>query len=110
MASKLTELLEKLPGELRQIAERYLPSFENAAAEDVKIWIALVTYGKWREAYKFAIRKMSTEELVDEMGRLNSVLANLNSKNAKSHEAQRQIVRDILTAFVSMGIAAATGD
>jgi hypothetical protein len=110
MTSKIDELIAKLPAELREIAERYQPAFEEATDEAVETWIAMVTYGKWREAYRFATRKMSTDELVAEQVLLNSVMADLNSTNAKSYAAQRQIVRVILTAFVRMGVAAASGD
>ena len=108
--NRLTELLDKLPTELREIAERYLPAFEDATAEDVKHWIMLVTENNWRDAYTFAICKMSTDDLVGEQTRLNAIVAGLNDKNARFIDAKKKMLRDVLQALVTMGIAAAKGD
>jgi len=110
MASKITELLEKLPDDLREIAERYLPAFEGAIDADIKEWVALIVAGDWNPAYRFAIRKMSTDELVAEMNRVNVLLAGLNAANAEIITAQKSMMAEFLLALVTPVLGTATGN
>ena len=104
--SRLSELIQTLPEHLREIAERFLPMFEDIAEQEIEDWVTLVVNGRWEEAYRFAIRKLTMEELIAEQERLNATLAFLNMENAALIEVQREFVRELLMAILTLGIAA----
>lgn len=103
--SALEELIEKLPEKLRPIARRYLPAFVEASLEQLEEWVKLIARGQWQEAYRFAIARMTTAELVQEQQRLNEVLIQLNLANAAKIQAEQLFVQEILLLLVFLARA-----
>ena len=105
----IRNLLEKLPIDLREIAERYLPVFEDVVRADLEVWVDLFLDGRYFEAYRFLISKMSREELLDEQKRLNELMAAMNGRLIEVIDAQRKIVREVVLTLMSLGAARFTG-
>ena len=104
--SKIDDLINGLPEPLQEIARRYLPVFQNAAMADVESWIDMIATGNWTDAYRYAVAAMGTEDNVAEQERLVAILIGLNSENARIVDAQREVIRDVLLALVSLGLSA----
>ena len=92
----LESLIESLPDEYREMARRYLPIFVNSTFEELEQWVALIAIGNWQEAYGVIVRKMDTEVLLDEQGKCNEGLRQLNKENANYMELQREMIRKAL--------------
>jgi hypothetical protein len=103
--SKIDDLINALPEPLQAIARRYLPVFQNAAMAEVEQWIGLIAAGNWTQAYRYAVESMPTADNLVEQERLVAILIELNSENARIVDAQREVIREILLALLSLGLS-----
>ena len=100
--SIIDDLIEKLPEEMRESASRYIAFLKDSTFEELQAWIGLIAQGNWRAAYEQAIKKMSTEDLLAELERINESLGELNDANAAAIEQQKTLVTQLLTIGLAL--------
>lgn len=94
--SKLAELLEKLPKEIRPAAQRYAWLWLDAADEQLDIFLRHVADGNIGAAYRLSLSRMTRDELREEAQRIDARLVALKSKKDQHEAAQREVIFDIL--------------
>ena len=105
---KLQELINKLPSELKVIAEEHVPILlDMADAERSEIFRKLVL-GDSAGAYASIVGRMSNEEISDERRRLIIDIKSANKDNAKTVvEIQNMFVKVLNASFLLLLKAAA---
>jgi len=100
--TKIRELVAKLPLELQPYASHYVELLLNFQTSEIAALLDLAVGGDIKLAYQMLVAKMSTEELLDEMDRLNLMLIQQN-KDAK---AEGEYLKNFLNVAIVIGIAA----
>lgn len=99
---KIEELIEKLPEEFHELAKRYLPMLIDMGFEELQNWVLTIAAGQWQPAYQMLIRRMTLQEQLYEVRRLNEMLRDYNDKNAGLAQVQKDIVRELLLTALQM--------
>ena len=99
---KIDEIIEKLPEWLQPFADRYARVMAEKGFEDLKVIADSIIEGNWAQAYEYIVADMDTGDLTAELERINAGLEDLNKRNAENIEAQKEIVRQALTAVLAM--------
>lgn len=102
----LKDIIEKLPPELKEIADLYLPLLTGMADNEIKQWIDNLLRGDWQTAYRLVVSKMTTEQLLAEQTRINKKLKAISEKDAANEEIQKQLITDLLNLVLKLGLAA----
>jgi hypothetical protein len=103
----LKELIEKLPDELQPLATTYGNLWINATTAQLECMVNLLIDGKLSKAFEIVVSNMPTSQLVAELDRVNTRLAEVNADKASYIEAQRQIIREAVTVGINMLLASA---
>lgn len=93
----MKELIDKLPEELRPLANRYLSALITMTEEELAVWVEAIIAGKGRQAYNQLTQRMTTSQLVDANKAVNKRLLDLNKIYYKRIEFQREMLRQALT-------------
>lgn len=99
---RIDEIIEKLPPEFRPLAKRYVPILIEMSFEELTQWVRFIVIGNWQIAYARLVGKMSTDEQVAELKRVNEMLVGLNEENASAVRIQRNIVQELLLVSIQM--------
>jgi len=100
--TKIRELVAKLPLELQVYAQHYVELLLKFQTEEIANLLDLAVGGDINLAYKMLVAKMSNDELLAELDRLNAMLVEQNKEAA----AEAQYLRNFLNIAIAIGIAA----
>lgn len=98
----IEELIQKLPQEYQEIANRYTTILLDDAFEDLQGWIELIRKGDWLDAYRRIIEQMPTEEVLADERKGQEILKRLNKENAGRIAVQFAIIEQILLTSLMM--------
>ena len=98
----VSELVEKLPDEIQPFAERYINLWVNKSLEDTEILINSLLNGGFEESYMALVRDMPTEDLIEELERVNQAIQVSNAENAAYLDAKRVIVGDAIKTLIGV--------
>lgn len=100
--TRIQALVDKLPLELQVYAAHYVELLLKFQASEIANILDLVVGGDIILAYKMLVVKMSTEELLVEMDRLNAMLVQQN----KEAKAESEYLKNFLSVAIAIGMAA----
>jgi len=104
--SKVDELLEHIPDELKPIAIKYIPILIKLTIHEIRAWVELLIKGDWQTAYAFVVSRMTTEDLLSEQKRINREFAELNDRNAEFIDIQKAIAKQLLEVALTVLVVA----
>jgi len=94
--TSIEKFIDSLPKEFQPIAGLYISTLNDMADSEIRAFVDLVATGSWSEAFKAITGRMTTEELLSELERINGLLKELNVENAEFVEIQVNIIKDFL--------------
>lgn len=97
MTDKLSELIGKLPKEIRPLAKIYADVLQRTGTEEVGKWIRYAILTNWREAHTRLVQSMTADEIIASQKATNQLLIDLNNENKAFVDAQRDALLDLLT-------------
>ena len=102
MSSNLKDVLEKLPDRLRPCAESYAKLLIDKSFAELEAFASALAEGNWENAYSVLVSTMSSEELTEELGRINAKLGTLDDENAERIIGLRMLFRNALLAGLAL--------
>lgn len=99
---RIQTLVHKLPLELQVYASHYVELLLKFQASEIANILDLAIGGDVNLAYRMLVTRMSTEELLSEMDRLNTMLVEQN----KEAKAESEYLKNFLSVVIAIGIAA----
>lgn len=102
LTEKAQELIGKLPAELQPFAGHYIDLLQRFTMDEIRGIISLSVEGNSQAAYAALVAKMSKDELLVEIARLNSVMDDLIA-NAK---AETEYLKNFLNIAIAIGLSA----
>lgn len=91
-----SDFIQKLPEELRPLAEKYATGLTDLTTKEICAWIDLVLSGDTKQARLTAFRRLSADDLLSAGDSILDDWQSANEENAQQVEAGRQAGRDIL--------------
>jgi len=95
---KLQELINKLPSELKDVAETHIPTLLDMADEERDAIFRKMILGDTAGAYSAIVSKMSDEEIGSERKQLISDFESANEDNIKVVAEMQEACMSILNA------------
>lgn len=101
-SEKIQQIVDKLPQEFQVFAPHYVELLMKFQASEISAMIDSIIGNDIKLAYKMLVEKMSTEELLAEMDRLNAVLI----EKKEEALAETQYLKNFINVAIAVGIAA----
>lgn len=99
---KIAKLIEKLPKDLQPFAPHYIELLKRFTAAEIANLVSQTVSGDSQIAYKSLVSKMSDDELLEEMTRLNTVMDGLIT----GARAEAEYLKNFITVAITIGLAA----
>lgn len=97
----LENIIKKLPKMYQDLARTQLKVLVRIAKEESEAWTRLMLVGDYEKAHQGLIKRMSTQEVLDDTKELLKIMRQLN-KDAK---AEIDMWREFFTRLVLLGLA-----
>jgi len=107
--SKLQALLDKLPDNLKPIAEEYGPALIDMTAKELWAWIMLFVNLEHEEAYRTILSRMTEDDIMAEWDKKLESWVTANKENAIAIAIQKSATLAVLDALLQIAFVALTG-
>ena len=97
----LEDIIEKLPKIYRELARTQIKVLVRIVKKESEAWVKLMLAGNYEEARRGLLKRMSTQEILDDTRELNVIMRQLN-KDAK---AEADMWREFFLQIFLLGLA-----
>lgn len=94
--TSIEKFIDSLPEEIQPIAGLYISTLNDMADSEIRAFVDLVVAGSWSAAFKAITGRMTTQELLSELERINGLLKKLNIQNAEFVKIQVDLIKEFL--------------
>ncbi|HUX01396.1 MAG TPA: hypothetical protein VMY35_10505 [Phycisphaerae bacterium] len=108
MSTDLSNILDKVPEELRDLAERYLPELLKMTQAELTAWLGVVLDGDYEGAYAALLERMDTDKAIAEGEKVEAHWKAQNTAEAERRAFFKKMCLDLLSVLLALAAASVT--